>query len=154
MPVRRSVRATRDGILKFQGLNLATLQPVHGGDTAASTRREAEILEEAAQRVVAVVGGAVLNAMRADTARSSEPEAEEPAPVMPAAASPQSRTTTVEGWFERLRQEGAAAAMAELGAEEPADLLDLEPEDIAAIAMALPKLKAKQFKRFMEEARV
>eukprot|EP01050_Picozoa_sp_SAG11_P013776 SAG11_NODE_1634_length_4542_cov_2.175332_2_plen_748_part_00 len=215
VPARRSVRATRDGILKFQGLNLATLEPFHGCDAAESEMNEAEILEEAAKWVVVVVGGAVLNAMRAGSTRSSEPEPEmavdaivalrqelftlkpselllrartwgipqetldaagdagdpkaalvdlvfaveteepeEPDVVVPAAASPQGKTTTVEGWFQRLRQEGAAVAMAELGAEEPADLLDLEPEDIAAIAVALPKLKANQFKRFIEEARV
>jgi hypothetical protein len=44
---------------------------------------------------------------------------------------------TTDEWFERLQKEGAAETMAELGAEEPADLLDLEADDIAAIAVAL-----------------
>jgi hypothetical protein len=55
-------------------------------------------------------------------------------------------------WFNRLRQDGAAEVMKRLGVEEPADLLEIEEEDVAEIAAALPKLKAKQFQKFVTQA--
>ena len=70
-----------------------------------------------------------------------------PTPVSSSAAA-----MTVSDWFARLQRDGAAEAMARVGVEEAADLLEVEPSEIDEIAEALPSLKARQFKRFIEMA--
>ena len=64
---RQSVRAIRDNILKFQGLNLSTNHAVHGGGGIEAAAQEAERLEACAKQVISVVVGAVIAAVKTDS---------------------------------------------------------------------------------------